>query len=474
MKKRLNGVLFVFTLLLTVFLIPQKAHAYTDSTGYYNYTFVEGGVCIELYKGYDDATIKIPSYLDGYKVVTIGDFSFHDHNEIKSVTIPNTVKKIEYGAFQNCDSLTTVKYGTGLKELSDAVFSFCDGLKTMKVPKSVTVLGHSVFYYCSKLESVEFLCDLDTLSFQTFIGCSSLKSVTLPANLKTIDTSAFNGCASLKTIKLPTSLKVIKDSAFNNCASLATVELPKNLQSLGSYSFGNCSKLQKVTVKGMNTSFDTLTFQGCSKLKEFSCYKKSTAVTYAKEKGYKVSYINTNYKITVPKTSKTVVYGSGSFKLNAKTNTGKKLTYTSSSKKVVTVDKNGKVKIVGCGKATITIKSAVPNSSKTISKKVTVTVNPKKVTLSSVSSPAKKTILLKWKKSPAITGYQVDICKRKNFTEPKTRFTYVDKKNADPVIIKGTVSESGKTYYVRVRAYKTFGGKTYFGAWSNVKSVRTK
>ena len=31
-----------------------------------------------------------------------------------------------------------------------------------------------------------------------------------------------------------------------------------------------------------------------------------------------------------------------------------------------------------------------------------------------------------------------------------------------------------KQYYVKVRTYKTAGGKKYYSSWSNVKSVKTK
>ena len=31
-----------------------------------------------------------------------------------------------------------------------------------------------------------------------------------------------------------------------------------------------------------------------------------------------------------------------------------------------------------------------------------------------------------------------------------------------------------KKYYVRVRGYVTYNGKNYYGAWSKVKTIRTK
>ena len=35
-------------------------------------------------------------------------------------------------------------------------------------------------------------------------------------------------------------------------------------------------------------------------------------------------------------------------------------------------------------------------------------------------------------------------------------------------------ASSGKTYYIKVRAYKTVNGKKYYGNWSTVKKVKVK
>ena len=34
--------------------------------------------------------------------------------------------------------------------------------------------------------------------------------------------------------------------------------------------------------------------------------------------------------------------------------------------------------------------------------------------------------------------------------------------------------KSGKKYYVRIRAYKTYSGKTVYSKWSKVKTVKVK
>jgi uncharacterized protein YjdB len=77
----------------------------------------------------------------------------------------------------------------------------------------------------------------------------------------------------------------------------------------------------------------------------------------------------------------------------AKTITGAKLTYTSSNKKIVTVDSNGKIKGVKSGKAKITVKSAngksliikiVVSKKATKLKKFRITGTPKKIAVGKI------------------------------------------------------------------------------------------
>jgi len=76
-----------------------------------------------------------------------------------------------------------------------------------------------------------------------------------------------------------------------------------------------------------------------------------------------------------------------------------------------------------------------------------------------------------WKKFSTVTGYQCQISRSKGFTTNTAQKTY---KSSVKMPVKVTGLTSGKTYYVRVRAYKTVSGTKYYGAWSTVKSVKVK
>ena len=154
-------------------------------------------------------------------------------------------------------------------------------------------------------------------------------------------------------------------------------------------------------------------------------------------------------------------------------------TYSGSSKKpsVTVKDYSGKTlkngtdytvsyknnKSVGTATATVTFKG---NYSGT--KSLNFTIKPKTTSLSKLTA-GKKQLKVTWKKNSAVSGYQIQYSTSKKFTSPKT------------VTVKGYKTTSKtiknlkakKTYYVRVRTYKTVDGKKVYSDWSK-KSLSKK
>lgn len=93
--------------------------------------------------------------------------------------------------------------------------------------------------------------------------------------------------------------------------------------------------------------------------------------------------------------------------------------------------------------------------------------NPK---LNSAKSTSKKKIKASWSKVGGASGYQVMWSTYKNFSKNyKTKS--VKAKSLSKTV---TAAQSKKTYYVRVRAYKTISGKKVYSPWSSTKKVKTK
>lgn len=133
-----------------------------------------------------------------------------------------------------------------------------------------------------------------------------------------------------------------------------------------------------------------------------------------------------------------------------------------SDRGVVTVPKG----FVGTVK--ITVSSAKTSFYSAASKTLAVTVSPGGTTISSCVNKSGKKLRAVWKRNASISGYQLQYSTSSSF------------KNAKHVTIKGKGTTSRtlsglkkkKTYYVRVRTWKTVDGVPYYSAWSGAKKVR--
>ena len=171
--------------------------------------------------------------------------------------------------------------------------------------------------------------------------------------------------------------------------------------------------------------------------------------------------------LSVANDAYTVTFGAESFNLGAKATKGMKLSYDSSNKKVATVSSNGTVSVKGTGIATITV-TATGDNYNTVTKKITVKVAPKKQSVK--VKAAKKKLTATWTKDKNATGDQLQIATNKNFKSAKT-YTVTSYKTYKKTISK---LKSKKTYYAKVRAYKTSGKTKVYGAYSAVKSCKVK
>jgi len=157
-----------------------------------------------------------------------------------------------------------------------------------------------------------------------------------------------------------------------------------------------------------------------------------------------------------------------------------KVTYTGNAiKPSVKVSRNGEKLFGGedytvsyknntkIGTASIVIKG---KGSYTGSKTLHFKIVPKGTEIKSVKAK-KKGFTVKWKKQESKTsGYQIQYSTSKSFKNAKKKTI----KGKDNTSYKLTKLKSKKTYYIRVRTYKTVDGTKYYSFWSDVKSIKTK
>ncbi len=103
-------------------------------------------------------------------------------------------------------------------------------------------------------------------------------------------------------------------------------------------------------------------------------------------------------------------------------------------------------------------------------KTLTFKITPPKNTISKLSAGAKKITVNLTKKTTQVTGYQIQYSRNKDFTNAKIKTL------TSSSTVKTTLTglTAGKTYYLRVRTYKTVNNVKYYSGWSAYKYVKTK
>ena len=98
----------------------------------------------------------------------------------------------------------------------------------------------------------------------------------------------------------------------------------------------------------------------------------------------------------------------------------------------------------------------------------TFVINPAKQQIQALETRYKG-FFVDFVKKGSATGYEVQYSAKSDFTNATTNKLSTNKTDTMTVLGLG----ASKTYYVRVRSYTVKGGKTYYGGWSDAKSVVT-
>lgn len=214
----------------------------------------------------NDQNVTIPSYIDGMEIVKISGCAFQDNEKITSISIPGTVKEIEYQAFHNCKNLKNINIQNGVTYIGDFAFSNCDSLTSIIIPNSVIDLGQYAFFDCENLKKVVLPNKITKISNSIFWQCTNLSDITIPNTVKSIEIQAFTGCEKLKNIKIPNSVTNIEDSVFMRCESLTSITIPNNIKSIKNQLFSGCVNLRNVKFSNKLTSMGSFAFSDCKNL----------------------------------------------------------------------------------------------------------------------------------------------------------------------------------------------------------------
>lgn len=207
----------------------------------------------------DENAVTFQEYLTYYMmsngITEIGDRTFVDCFDLKSIEIPTGVTKIGVEAFSRCLSLTSIELPSGITEIGNEAFACCYNLTDIRyngtkqqwdnVKKGQYWFRYvgTKFIHCTDGD-VELPCEVidGTVYKECLIPLD--KDYTIPDGVTEIAANAFRHCEMLTSIKIPTGVTKIGKSAFYFCTSLESVALPKGLTDVDDTAFSRCPKLK--------------------------------------------------------------------------------------------------------------------------------------------------------------------------------------------------------------------------------------
>lgn len=215
------------------------------------------------FEGINVKSIYLPNTLK-----KLGIFTFTSCTDMTTINIPNSVKTIPMLAFLNC-GIKEVIFNEGLEQIMPFAFYMCYYIEHIHIPSTVFYIGEGAFdttdteqitvdenneWYNSsnncnciietKTKKLIRACDnsiipndIEHIASNGFANCRTIKSIILPETVKTIGDFAFYCCMDATTIELSQQITEIKDNTFDRCYDLTSVTIPSNVTSLGSKVF---------------------------------------------------------------------------------------------------------------------------------------------------------------------------------------------------------------------------------------------
>ena len=194
---------------------------------------VSAGQCGEnvFYALYSDGSLKLYGSGATYDYSSSDSSPFDGNQVVQSITV-----------------------SSGITKIGNKIFADCDNLKTVSLPDTVTSIGESVFTIFEDmvgvvrgLEEITIPASVKSIGKWAFSG-TKLTEIIIPANVTEIGDYVFRDCAKLKTARIDSSM--IGAFMFTSCSALSSLTISAKCKSIGANVITYCSSLETITYEG--------------------------------------------------------------------------------------------------------------------------------------------------------------------------------------------------------------------------------
>ena len=242
MKHRTLPRLCLMLVALVAFLtLMHTGYVRAASQNRYTYKIKEGTAYIVKAPPLLTGDVTVPAALDGYPVHTIGEYAFANNTAITGVTIPKDINSIVYCGFLSCLNLKTVTLPDTLKSIGTDAFADCESID-YNTRNNGHYLGNSENPYLAFMKPASDDVTTVTIGKETTVIYDSafLKSSNLKAICVDGENPAYSDASGVLLTKdrtsllqmplgysgyftVPDTVTKLRDSAFSGCASLTGI-----------------------------------------------------------------------------------------------------------------------------------------------------------------------------------------------------------------------------------------------------------
>ena len=147
-------------------------------------------------------------------------------------------------------------FGSSQDVLPSSAFEYASHLRSVVLPERLKRIGSSAFHLCYDLEEVIMPPQVMELGDYAFEGCSRLRYFMVPTMLEEIGQECFSGCEALRQFQLPSTMRRIGKQAFDKSA-VVELRIPAYCE-IEEGGLGYMSQLQAIEVAQGNNNFSSI------------------------------------------------------------------------------------------------------------------------------------------------------------------------------------------------------------------------
>ena len=165
---------------------------------------------------------NMKTFISGTDLTLIGSDAFSGCSALETVSLSDSCEALFNNAFNGCIKLSQID----LKNVSILGYSCFgqSGLTSLTLPDTLIKVEGSCLSNCKNLETVTLGNGLTSLAHMMFYGDSKLKTIVLPSSLDEIMYNCFNN-SGLETIYIPENITYIGTEAFKDCENLTSIDV---------------------------------------------------------------------------------------------------------------------------------------------------------------------------------------------------------------------------------------------------------